>query len=127
MKNNNNFHTFVKKTLAERKQKFKIVKTKGNELALFPSSFDITIGQVPYGSDSQEGILQEFFNKIDLTHMLGACSPISISVKNRLLKFISNNYILVKKHSDVEVKCRVYEEGILNWRNEIVCNQHKKN
>ena len=106
---------------------FKIVKTKSNELALFPSSTRVTIGQVPYGSDSQEGILQEFFNKIDLTHMLGADSPISILVKNRLLKFISNNNILVKKHSDIDVECRVYEEGIYNHRNEIVCNQHKKN
>ena len=104
---------------------FKIVKTKSNELALFPSSTKVTISQIPYGSDSQEGILQEFFNKIDLIHMLGATSPISMRVKNRLLKFISNNYILVKKHSDVDVECRVYEEDIYNYRNEIVCNQHK--
>ena len=104
---------------------FKIVKTKSNELALFPSSTKVTISQIPYGSDSQEGILQEFFNKIDLIHILEAWSPLSILVKNRILKFISNNYILVKKHSDINVECRVYEEGIYNYRNEIVCNQHK--
>ena len=76
-------------------------------------------------NNSQEDILQEFFNKIDLIHMLGASSPISMQVKNRLLKFISNNYILTKKHSDIDVKCRIYEEGIHNYKNEIVCNQHK--
>jgi len=86
---------------------FKIVKTKSNELALFPSSTKVTISQIPYGSDSQEGILQEFFNKIDLIHILGAWSPLSILVKN------------------INVECRVYEEGIYNYRNEIVCNQHK--
>ena len=107
----NYFHDFVKKTLAERSPKVKLVKNRHNDLCLFPYFSNSRPKQIVFDNDSQEGILQEFFANIDKAHIMGPTTHLSLNHLNRLLQYIVRNYKLTRKYSIVETKCRVHEEN----------------
>jgi hypothetical protein len=107
----NFFHDFVKKTLAERSPKVKLVKNRHNDLCLFPYFSNTRPKQMVFDSGSQEEILQEFFTNIDRAHIMGPTTNLSLAHLNRLLQFIVRNYTLTRKYSTFEIKCRIHEEN----------------
>ena len=108
----NFFHSYVQNTLKEENPKVEIVRSKENELCLMPSfANNNKVVKIPYDSDSQEGILQEFFGNIELAHIMGPNTLLTKGHLNRLLQYIVRNYTLTRKNATLEIKCRIHEEN----------------